>query len=161
MNATCHVPTNIESPPVIPIAQPAGTTLDVARNPDAGLHQVEQRLAELDTELNIERALADAGAAPQLGVTLTRAGDPQYLLLPAAAGGIVIPHGTDDSAHVAARNLGLRTEKQIEKEREVLEAIKSDLHEHLVADKLEAIARFEDEGGPAVEPAEQEEPSCV
>ena len=142
MDATCHVPTNTESPPVIPIEHPVGTALDIALNPDAGVHRVEQRLAELDTELGIERALAAApAAAPQLGVTLSLDGERQWLLLPAAAGGIVIQHGTqnEDSAHAQARQMGLRSEQQIGEEREVLQGIKSDLHEHQIADKLKDI----------------------
>ncbi len=166
MNATCHVPMNAESPPVIPIEHPTGTSLDIARNPDAGLHCVEKRLAELDNELGIEKALANAAnLAPQLGVTLALNQERQFLLLPTAVGGIVIPHDAqaEGAMHAAARLMGLRSESQIEEEREVLQAIRSDLHEHQIADKLEAISRFEDEGGPAVEPAEveEEEPACA
>src|SRR5947209_4519354 len=69
------------------------TEENIARYAGAGKQAIERRLAELDREWDIERALeANAATAVLVGVTLGTAVDRRFLFLPAVVAGFLLQH---------------------------------------------------------------------
>lgn len=93
------------------------------------LDEIPQRLAELDAEWDIERALeANAATATVIGVMLAGARGARYLLLPAAVGAFLFQHATQGWCPPlpVLRRLGFRTAREIERERNALKALRGD-----------------------------------
>jgi len=107
------------------------TEHNVARLADAPPEAIEQRLAELDREWDIERALeANAAVASliglALGATVDRSGfycPQRSRLLATACSSRMVPTG----AYLSAT--GFRTQPEIEKERYALKALRGDFHD--------------------------------
>jgi hypothetical protein len=127
----------------------------VARYAAAGPAAVERRLAELDQEWDVGRALAARAAAAALGgVALGALVDRRLLALPAAAAGLLLLHaaGVRSLPEAALRLRGYRTAAEIGEERAALKALRGDFHDLLrlttAEDRADA-ARWEGEGGGA------------
>ena len=74
------------------------TEENIARYAGAGKQAIERRLAELDREWDIERALeANAATAVLVGVTLGTAVDRRFLFLPAVVAGFLVMAGPSRS----------------------------------------------------------------
>ena len=91
--------------------------------------KIEERLAELDREWDIERTLeANAGsilvAAVLLGLTSSR----KWFLLPGIVGGFLLQHAVQGWCPPLPlfRRMGVRTQTEIEFERCALKAIRND-----------------------------------
>jgi hypothetical protein len=90
---------------------------------------IPQRLAELDAEWDVERALeANAATATMIGVLLAGARGARYLLFPAAVGAFLLQHATQGWCPPlpVLRRLGFRTAREIERERNALKALRGD-----------------------------------
>jgi len=83
-------------------------------------HEVPARLAELDREWDIERALqANAAAVSLLGLALTAFVDRRFLLLPVGVAGFLMQHAVQGWCPPVPllRRLGFRTPAEICEER--------------------------------------------
>lgn len=109
-----------------------------------GVSEITERIEELDREWDVERTL-EAGAAvlALAGLALGAVRDRRWLLIPAAVLPILAEHGvTRWSPPVPLlRRLGLRSRKEVERERYALKVLRGDF----------AVV----EQGPAAEPALQ------
>ena len=91
--------------------------------------EIPQRLADLDAEWDIERALeVNAATAVMIGVLLARARGARYLLFPAAVGAFLLQHATQGWCPPLPilRRLGFRTAREIERERNAIKALRGD-----------------------------------
>jgi hypothetical protein len=96
-----------------------------ANHPDA----IERRLAELDNEWDIERAIETEAAATVLtGVLLGATVDRKWFLLPVFASAMLLLHNLHGAYPLLPllRRLGLRTSQEIAQERYALKAIRGD-----------------------------------
>ena len=96
-----------------------------AANPD----RIEERLAALEREWDIERALeANAAAIGFVGVVLAFAVDPWFLVLPALVTAFLFQHALQGWCPPLPilRRLGFRTAREIGTERTALKAIRGD-----------------------------------
>ncbi len=96
-----------------------------------GDHQQEipARLAELDREWDIERAIeANASALALAGVALAITHDRRWLVLPGLVAGFLLQHAVQGWCPPVPvlRKLGFRTSYEIEEERRALKALKGD-----------------------------------
>jgi hypothetical protein len=105
------------------------TVENVHRYAQAGADDIDRRLAELDREWDIERALeANAAAASLAGLTLGAFVDRRLFVLPALVAGFLLQHavqGWCPPAHLF-RRLGFRTAAEIDEERYALKALRGD-----------------------------------
>jgi hypothetical protein len=101
----------------------------VARCAAEGPHAIEQRLAELDREWDIERMLETnfatlvlAGSALGLGVNR------RFMLLPAIAAGFMVQHVLQGWCPPipVLRRMGFRTTSEIDREKYALKALRGD-----------------------------------
>jgi len=129
------------------------TEANIVRCATSSTEEIDRRLAELDREWDIERALeANAGAATLTGVALGALVDRRWFLLPALVGGFLLTHAVQGWCPPLPllRRLGFRTAAEIDEERYALKALRGDFR-HLApvttTDHQEALARFEGEGG--------------
>jgi hypothetical protein len=134
------------------------TEENVRRHVEAGPGAIDRRLAELDREWDIERALeANAATAVLAGLTLGTAVDRRWFVLPALVGGFLLMHAVQGWCPPLPllRRLGFRTPAEIEKERFALKAARGDfrnLPNVVDGDDRAAIDRLADEGGPVSGP---------
>lgn len=125
----------------------------VARCAAEGPAAIDSRLAELDLEWDVGRALAAGVAtAAMAGSGLAATVGRQFLALPAAAGALLLLHalGVRSPAEAVLRRMGYRTAAEIEEERSVLKALRGDFHDLLrlsTAEDRAEVARWEGEGG--------------
>ncbi len=99
-----------------------------AEHPD----EIDARLAELETEWDIERVLeANASALAFTGVVLGMTSSRRYLLLPAAVTAFLFQHALQGWCPPlpVLRRLGLRTAREIEEERVALKHLRGDFAE--------------------------------
>lgn len=92
-------------------------------------NQIERRLRELDREWDIERTLeANASALCVFGTAMGIFSSRKWLLLPAVVGGFLFQHATQGWCPplVILRRMGVRTQSEIELEREALLALRGD-----------------------------------
>jgi hypothetical protein len=89
--------------------------------------EIPQRLADLDAEWDIERALeANAATVGLLGVMLAASRGSRFLLLPAAVMAFLLQHAVQGWCPPLPilRRLGFRTAREIERERNALKALR-------------------------------------
>jgi hypothetical protein len=101
------------------------TERQIARVSVRGRTAIIRRLAELDREWDIERALeANAASAVLLGTILGAVVDRRFYLLPAVVGGFLLQHALQGWCPPLAlfRRLGVRTAAEIHYERDRLRA---------------------------------------
>ncbi len=102
---------------------------NVAHTAAAGPEAIALRLAELDHEWDIERALeANAASVTLLGLALGAWVDRRWFLLPAVVGGFLLQHAVQGWCPPIPlfRRLGLRTQTEIDYERYALKALRGD-----------------------------------
>jgi hypothetical protein len=90
---------------------------------------IQQRLEELDREWDIERTLeANAAIASLAGLTLGSLVDKRFFILPAAVATFLFQHAVQGWCPPLPlfRRLGIRTSKEIDRERFALKAIRGD-----------------------------------
>jgi hypothetical protein len=94
-----------------------------------GPEGIERRLAELDAEWDIERALeANASTVSLIGLVLGATVDRRFLALPAIVAGFLLQHALQGWCPPLPllRRLGVRTASEIEEERYALKALRGD-----------------------------------
>ena len=93
------------------------------------LHEIEDRLDELDREWDIERAIeANASALALSGLVLGLSGDRKWLGLPVLVTGFLLQHAVQGWCPPVPilRRLGFRTADEIYQERYALKALRGD-----------------------------------
>jgi hypothetical protein len=101
------------------------TERNIARASAGGRRAAMRRLAELDREWDVERALqANAATLVILGTALGALKDRKFYLVPAVAGGFLLQHALQGWCRPLNlfRRLGLRSTSEIDYEREKLKA---------------------------------------
>jgi hypothetical protein len=101
------------------------TERNIARVSAAGRGAAMRRLAELDREWDIERTLqANAATLVVLGTALGALKDRRFHLVPAVVGGFLLQHALQGWCPPlnVFRRLGIRTEAEIDYERDKLKA---------------------------------------
>jgi hypothetical protein len=96
---------------------------------DEGPEGMAQRLSELDREWDTDRAIElEASAMGLIGLTLGAFVRPAFLAVPAAVGAAVFLHATVGWYPLLPvfRRLGLRTAREIARERYALKALRGD-----------------------------------
>lgn len=94
--------------------------------------EIPDRLAELDREWDIERALeTNASAIALFGMGLTAVGGRRYLPLPMTVMAFLLQHALQGWCPPVSlfRRLGLRTQAEIEAERYALKALRGDFRD--------------------------------
>ena len=97
-----------------------------------GPEAIERRIAELDREWDVERALeANAAVASILGVVLGVAVNRKWFIFPAVVGGFLLQHAVQGRCPPipVLRRLGFRTQTEIERERYALKALRGDFRD--------------------------------
>ena len=92
--------------------------------------EIDKRLQELDEEWDIERILqTNASSLALAGAVLGGLVSRKWFLLPVLVGGFLLQHAVDGWCPplVPLRKLGVRTRKEIEKERYALKVLRGDL----------------------------------
>jgi len=125
---------------------------------EAGHEAIDARLAHLDGEWSVGRAVkATAGVLILGGLGLAVFVSPWFAIVP-ALGGLMLAQNLYSCKSWLGNlfcNMGFRTSCEIDHERMALKAIRGDFRHlptiHEIEDR-DAISRFEDEGGPAYEP---------
>ncbi|HZR15879.1 MAG TPA: DUF2892 domain-containing protein [Verrucomicrobiae bacterium] len=95
---------------------------------------ISERLAELDREWDIERALeANAASVSLLGVILGTASSRKWFVLPVIVGGFLLQHAIQGWCPPVPvlRRLGVRTRLEIEQERYALKILRGDFDDLL------------------------------
>ena len=106
------------------------TAETVALYGNAGPEAIDLRLAELDREWDIERALeANAATVCLAGVALGAFVDRRFLVLPALVAGFLLQHAVQGWCPPLPflRGRGFRTAPEIDEERYALKAMRGDL----------------------------------
>jgi hypothetical protein len=101
----------------------------VAQLADRGPEALEQRLAELDEEWDIERAVETLAPSLTLtGLLLAALGSRKWLILSAVVQGFFLQHALQGWCPPVPilRRLGVRTYSEIEEERTALKALRGD-----------------------------------
>jgi hypothetical protein len=101
----------------------------IARCAAAGHAAIDQRLAELDHEWDIERMLeANAATVSLLGLTLGATVDRRWFLLPTAVAAFLLQHALQGWCPPLPvfRRMGIRTCSEIDAERYALKALRGD-----------------------------------
>jgi hypothetical protein len=108
------------------------TEENVSRTAAAGPDAINRRLAELDREWDIERALeANAAGIALLGLGLGAFVDRRWFILPAVVAGFLLQHAIQGWCPPVPlfRRLGMRTQTEIDYERYALKALRGDFQE--------------------------------
>jgi hypothetical protein len=95
----------------------------------ANRDEIDERLARLDREWDVERVLeANAASLVIAGTALGAALDRRWLLLPAVVGTFLLQHALQGWCPPVPlfRALGIRTRKEIEEERYALKVLRGD-----------------------------------
>ncbi|PPD45849.1 MAG: hypothetical protein CTY15_03075 [Methylocystis sp.] len=114
--------------------------------------KIGERLAELDREWDVERALeANAATVALGGLALGLTASRRWLALPVAAAGFLLQHALQGWCPPlpALRRLGFRTSHEIEQERYALKALRGDFHK--VDEAMERLQAAVDRRGDAGE----------
>ncbi len=101
----------------------------VAQCSAAGPEAIEQRLAELDHEWDIERTLeANAATLAATGAALALLTDRRFALVPLVVGSFLLQHAVQGWCPPVPvfRRLGFRTQSEIDYERYALKALRGD-----------------------------------
>jgi hypothetical protein len=105
------------------------TESSVARCAARGHAAIDRRLAELDSEWDIERTLeANAAAVSLVGLALGATVDRRWFLFPAVVAGFLLQHAVQGWCPPIPvfRRLGFRTSSEIDYERYALKALRGD-----------------------------------
>lgn len=105
------------------------TKRNLARFENASSAAIENRLAELDAEWDIERTLeANAATASLIGLTLGATVDRRWYLFPAVVAGFLLQHALQGWCPPLPvfRRLGIRTSYEIDYERYALKSLRGD-----------------------------------
>jgi hypothetical protein len=105
------------------------TEENIARYSVAGPEAIRQRLAELDREWDIERALEVSASVVILsGLIKTIVTDRRWLIAPLVASGFLLEHALQGWCPPVSllRRLGVRTTGEIDEERYALKALRGD-----------------------------------
>jgi hypothetical protein len=105
------------------------TEMSIAEAIAAGPAGIDRRLAELDHEWDIERALeANAASISLLGLALGALGNRAFFVLPAVVAGFLLQHALQGWCPPVPvmRRLGVRTQTEIEQERYALKLLRGD-----------------------------------
>jgi hypothetical protein len=108
------------------------TEENVARCANAGREAIARRLAVIDQEWDIERALeANAASIALLGLGLGAFVDRRFFALPALIAGFLLQHSLQGWCPPVPllRRLGIRTAAEIEQERYALKALRGDFYD--------------------------------
>jgi hypothetical protein len=101
----------------------------VVRCAAAGREAIDRRLAELDQEWDIERALeANAATASLIGLTLGATVNKKWFVFPAAIAAFLLQHAVQGwcPPMPILRRLGFRTSSEIDHERYALKSLRGD-----------------------------------
>lgn len=105
--------------------------------------RIEERLGQLDREWDIERALeANASTFALAGLTLGFVADRRWLALPVLVAGFLLQHAIQGWCPPlpVLRRLGFRTQREIDRERYALKALRGDFRQVEDAmDRLQAV----------------------
>jgi hypothetical protein len=110
--------------------------------------RIEERLEQLDSEWDIERALeANASTFALGGLTLGFAVDRRWLALPVLVSGFLLQHAMQGWCPPlpVLRRLGSRTQREIDRERYALKALRGDFRQ--VEDAMERLQAVRAERG--------------
>jgi hypothetical protein len=120
----------------VPRYTPASFNREIQRNIEASVREhaahperIDQRLAELDREWDIERTLeANAASLAFAGVVLGATVDRRWLTLPALVTAFLFQHAVQGWCPPVPvlRKLGFRTMREIDTERYALKALRGD-----------------------------------
>ena len=113
------------------------TEARVARFATAGPEAIDRRLAELDREWDIERALeANAASVALLGLGMGTFVDRRGHFLPALVAGFLLQHALQGWCPPVPvfRRLGVRTQTEIDYERYALKVLRGDFRQFTLAD---------------------------
>ncbi len=120
----------------VPVHSPSGTNERIRREMSASMRyfgdhkdEISGRLAELDREWDIERAIeANASALALAGIALAIGHDRRWLALPGLVAGFLFQHAVQGWCPPVPilRKLGFRTSYEIEEERRGLKALRGD-----------------------------------
>lgn len=104
------------------------TEFNIGHYAALGPEAIEKRLRELDTEWDIERALEANVSALALAGVICGFKDKRFLALPAAAALFLLQHAVDGWSPLipVMRSLGFRTQREIDRERYALKAVRGD-----------------------------------
>lgn len=105
---------------------------EVVRLEGAPVAEIEQRLNALDREWDVERLLqTNASVIVLLGMALATTVDRRFLLLPAAVFSFFAQHALQGWCPPIPvfRRLGVRTQREIERERYALKALRGDFEQ--------------------------------
>jgi hypothetical protein len=108
------------------------TEQNIRRWATASPHELDRRLAELDREWDIERALeANAATVSLVGLALGATVDRRLFALPAIVGGFLLQHALQGWCPPVPllRRWGFRTSREIEEERFALKAVRGDFRD--------------------------------
>ena len=108
------------------------TEENIAMFGNAGPEVLDRRLAELDSEWDIERILeANAGSVILLGFLLAATANRKWLVVSAAAAGFLLQHAVQGWCPPIGvfRRLGFRTAAEIAAERYALKALRGDFRD--------------------------------
>jgi hypothetical protein len=114
------------------------TEMNIVEAIAAGPGGIEKRLAELDREWDIERALeANAASISLAGFALGAFVNRGFLVLPAVVAGFLLQHALQGWCPPVPvmRRLGMRTQTEIEQERYALKLLRGDFKEVASPDK--------------------------
>lgn len=102
---------------------------NIAKYAHAGRHEIDRRLQELDREWNVERLIeTEAPLMIGLGLALGLSHDRRWFALSATAASMVIVHSLQGWYPLLPvfRRLGIRTQNEIEQERNALRVLRGD-----------------------------------
>ena len=129
------------------------TEENISRVKDAGPTAITHRLAELDAEWDVERAIeANAATASIIGLALGVTVNRRWLALPAVVGAFLLQHAVQGWCPPlpVLRRLGFRTASEIDYERYALKALRGDFAE-IHPDKRDRGNKFADKALRAAE----------
>ena len=109
----------------------------MARFAAAGPEAIDRRLAELDREWDIERALeANAASVALLGLGMGTFVDRRWYFLPALVAGFLLQHALQGWCPPVPvfRRLDVRTQTEIDYERYALKVLRGDFRQFTIAD---------------------------
>ncbi len=105
------------------------TEQNVERFGASGPGEISDRLAQLEREWDIERAIeANAAVASLVGLTLGATVSRKFFVLPAVVAGFLLQHALQGWCPPVPvmRRLGFRTQTEIDQERYALKALRGD-----------------------------------
>jgi hypothetical protein len=102
---------------------------NISRASAGGRSGIDRRLDELDREWDIERTLeANAASIVLIGTALSAFVDRRFLVIPAVVGTFLLQHALQGWCPPVPlfRRVGVRTESEINEERDALKALRGD-----------------------------------